>query len=414
MYKNSETGYWEHDFRRERVAPRLHLSYGTTKKDEATPLHATMLRLFKEKHVAVIEEIRAGRRTVQEVTRLLAEGKPLTAVDPVGAWPSVRVAVVDYLAWLTDNPKRQQGTTDAATWQLKRFVTFLGDDADQPLDAVTTKRVTEYQASLMASGAAVNTMTASVSRVGSLYRWHRDTELRDAQETKRPPKLLHIPIDPDTVSTERTHRTRFLLEREAGQLLAACPRRLLCPVAIGLLAGLRIDEVLHLRPVFDVDLDLGLLTVQVQPGWRPKSGKRRDVPIAAALRPLIESHLAEYASEDWLVPMPSNHTRAYNLKVFDRHFRLVVGDAELIQGRKDPKGVVFHTLRHTFASWLAMRGVDLYTIAKLLGNSLAMVESTYGHLAPDFRQRAVDRLAGAVVIPDLSTATENAKTEEPE
>ena len=90
----------------------------------------------------------------------------------------------------------------------------------------------------------------------------------------------------------------------------------------------------------------------------------------------------------------------FNRHTFDQHFKTIVGDAELVTGRTDPKGVVFHTLRHTFASWLVMRGVDLYTVAQLLGNSLRMVELCYSHLSPDFRQRAVDRLAGAVVVPE--------------
>lgn len=397
MYKNPVTGFYEDDFRRKGVG-RWHVSYGTGRKDEAVPLAAAALGLVKSRDVDTIDAIRAGTLSIEQVARLKAQGKPVVA--PLGAWPSVREAVQQYLAWLATNPRKSDGTVLAATTQCARFVGWLGKDADLPLDEITTTRVSAYQAYLLGAGAATNTVTAYVWRVGSVFRWHRDTELRDAEEGKRAAKTLHIPLDPDTVSTERTRRQRYLTEGEAERLLMACPERLLCPVAIGLFAGLRVDEVCHLRTQYDVDLDLGLITVQIQPGWVPKGKKRRDIPIAAALRPLIERHLELYASEDWLTPSIQDASLCFNRHTFDLQFRKIVGNAELVQGRTDPQGVVFHTLRHTFASWLVMRGVDLYTVAQLLGNSLKMVEGTYSHLSPDFRQRAVDRLSGAVRMPD--------------
>jgi hypothetical protein len=97
-------------------------------------------------------------------------------------------------------------------------------------------------------------------------------------------------------------------EPEAERLLEACPAPLLFPVACGLFAGLRVDEMLHLRPAFDVDLSLGLLIIQPQhdadrkPTWTPKTKKRREVPIAPDLRPFLEQHLDRFASEDWMMP----------------------------------------------------------------------------------------------------------------
>jgi integrase len=408
VYKNAATGYYEDDFRRGDI-PRLHLSYGTAKKSEALVLAAAVLRLFATNDVDAIEALRAGRLSVGEIARLQAEGKPVrpaVAAAGPGQWPSVRAAVAMYLTWIDDNPKKTKGTHAAATSEIRRFLAWLGDDADLPLDAISTRRVTEYQASLLKGGAATNTVTSSLFRVGGLFRWHRDTELRDAQETKRVPRQLHIPLDPDSVSTERTSRTRYLTEAEAERLLAACPGRVVCPVALGLFAGLRIDEAMHLRPAFDIDLALNLITVQPQPAWRPKTGKRRFVPIAAPLRPVLEHHLARYASEDWLNPSPVDATRFQGKSGFTEVFRRVVKDAGLVVGRKDPNGVVFHTLRHTFASWLVTRGVDLYTTSQLLGNSLLQVERTYAHLSPDFKLAAINKLAGVVAMPTAPNASD--------
>jgi integrase len=53
------------------------------------------------------------------------------------------------------------------------------------------------------------------------------------------------------------------------------------------------------------------------------------------------------------------------------------------------ENVTPHTLRHTAASWMVQKGVPIYDVAKYLGHSsIAMVEKTYGHMAPEHLHRA--------------------------
>ena len=47
----------------------------------------------------------------------------------------------------------------------------------------------------------------------------------------------------------------------------------------------------------------------------------------------------------------------------------------------------FHDLRHTFASHFAMKGGNIYALAKILGHSNPkMTLDRYAHLSPDFIQ----------------------------
>ncbi|MCL4512017.1 MAG: site-specific integrase [Bacteroidetes bacterium] len=52
----------------------------------------------------------------------------------------------------------------------------------------------------------------------------------------------------------------------------------------------------------------------------------------------------------------------------------------------------FHSLRHTFASWLVQRGVSIYQVSKLLGHSSVNVTAIYSHLQPDDLRESVSKL----------------------
>jgi site-specific recombinase XerD len=58
--------------------------------------------------------------------------------------------------------------------------------------------------------------------------------------------------------------------------------------------------------------------------------------------------------------------------------------------------VTFHTLRHTFASWLVMEGVDLYRVKELLGHKDLTMTQRYSHLVPDTLRGAVNILEEAL------------------
>jgi|TARA_Y100000310_G_C20696911_1_gene826358 integrase len=56
------------------------------------------------------------------------------------------------------------------------------------------------------------------------------------------------------------------------------------------------------------------------------------------------------------------------------------------------KKATFHTLKHTFASHLAMNGVPLITIKELLGHSSLNMVQRYAHLSPQHLEGAIDSL----------------------
>lgn len=409
MHKSKSSGAWEHDFRMKGV-PRYHASYGKCTRAVADRMHAVAVALFKSKQLNVIEALRAGVVTIEQLVELREQHLPFVAALPapspvveVAQWPTFGDAVGSYLLALSNNRNKSAGTSHTVALQLGRALKYF--DNALRLDAITTKMVTDYQTHLIASGAATNTVTFYVWRLRALYRWHIRQEVIAAREEKRPVRDLFVPMNVEELSRKITARNRYLSANEMQRLLDATPEPLLFPVACGLYAGLRVQEMLHLRPGFDIARSLDALVVQEQPAWTPKTKRsKRDVPINDALRPILENHLKHFASEDWVTPSYMNWSRPMPVNSFWNQFRKIVANAGFITKRSDPNSVSFHTLRHTFASHLAERGVDLFTISKLLGNTVEQVENTYGHLSMDHRRAAVNRLSAVLTLPAETVA----------
>lgn len=71
---------------------------------------------------------------------------------------------------------------------------------------------------------------------------------------------------------------------------------------------------------------------------------------------------------------------------FERDWRPALEAAEIADFR-------FHDTRHTFASRLAMRGTDLYTVQRAGGWKTQVMVQRYAHLSPDHIRAAVEKLA---------------------
>jgi integrase len=58
------------------------------------------------------------------------------------------------------------------------------------------------------------------------------------------------------------------------------------------------------------------------------------------------------------------------------------------------KEVTPHILRHTCATWLMQRGVNLWAAAGFLGMTVQQLEQGYGHHHPEYQEQAVEALGG--------------------
>lgn len=399
---NASTGRASADLRGAAFG-RLHIALRTKKQGEAAKRYAALCAFVAAATPAELDQLRRRKITVEAITRAHGEQRPFSTLAQTIAWPTLGEAVELYLAAIAANPKRAKATHQHAKSYLTGALSFFGPDVR--LDEITSDQTDAFRGWLIKSGGRNGTglqpqsAELHVQRVTALYNWIGKQEGRQARHQKRAARLLHVPVDPENVLRDKPVRTRFLNREEGARLLAATPSDLRAMVCLGLYAGLRANETLHLRPM-DVDLETMTLYVREKPladgsSWRPKSRtSRRELPIGTPLAAALRGHLeAGRHSDAWLFPSATLPGWPISDDMMAFQFKRVVENAGLVYGHAEQIGITYHTLRHSFASQLVMAGVDLFTIARLLGHAnTKIVESTYGHLAPDHKRRAVDRL----------------------
>ena len=77
-----------------------------------------------------------------------------------------------------------------------------------------------------------------------------------------------------------------------------------------------------------------------------------------------------------------------------RHLKYVLDDLfnEGLDTRDAKNRTVIHTLRHTFASHLAINGIPIFTIQKLMNHQDIKMTIRYAKLAPDSGKAAIEEL----------------------
>lgn len=122
-----------------------------------------------------------------------------------------------------------------------------------------------------------------------------------------------------------------------------------------------------------VDLDRGTIDYR-EAGRRITKKRRVPVPISAQLMPILRRAFAEKRG---LFVLGSTIS-------IRKAFEVVVKRAGL------PKTITPHVLRHSWATHAAERGVSAFTIATMLGDTLATVEANYMHRNPDHLRAALE------------------------
>ncbi len=197
-------------------------------------------------------------------------------------------------------------------------------------------------------------------------------------------------------------RVRFLTEGEEKVLKEKMAIHDWALVSFALNTGLRQSEQFNLRWEH-IDTDNKVLTVP-----RSKSGESRHVQLNAEVLGILKG-LTSWMTSAWVFPSPLDPKKPRSGQAFYLKFYVpAVEEAKL-------EDVVWHTLRHTFASRLVMKGVHLRVVQELMGHKDFQTTLRYAHLAPGYLHDAVSLLnpVGTVTTTVTCEASSKEQTSEP-
>lgn len=300
-------------------------------------------------------EVREGRKFPERLRRREV------LFDEVGA---------DFLAYARANKR-------SASHDAQRMRRLVARWAGRPADAVTSADVDVLKTDLAATLAP-----ATANRHLALGKAAYNLALRSGKVRSNPFRAVRL-------LAETNERVRYLTDDEEARLLAALPEFIRRLVIVAHETGLRKGALLELRWE-DVDLGVGSVTVR-----RDKGGRILRLPLnSRALEALREvrrwqvQRAREHfrGSREILSPFVFCTPSGGYLHNLERdHWRPAVEGGGLPDFR-------FHDLRHSFASRLAMAGVDSLAIEQLGGWRTPRMVRRYAHLAPGHLREAVERL----------------------
>jgi integrase len=304
-----------------------------------------------------------------------------------------------YAPWALTHLRRG----DAAAARLKAD---FGKWLDEPLSALNNWRIESWRRDRLKAGVKPNTVNRQIDTLRAALQ--KGVEW-DVINTHPLAALKRLKVDDD-------ERVRFLTPAEENRLREALLKRetrlrdardrfnawreqrrkatlparteefadhLRPLVLVALNTGLRRGELFSLK-WSDLDLDRAghaMLTVRAAAA---KSGDSRRVPLNTEAAGVLRGwkKQTKLASADALVFPGAEGARLNNV---NKAWATAAKLAKLVDFR-------FHDLRHTFASKLVQRGIDLNTVRALMGHADLKMTLRYSHLAPDNLAAAVAKL----------------------
>lgn len=353
------TGVYERKAQSRKFNGKLDVCYDITYKKEGKKFWEKVGWLSEGYSAKAASGIRANRlRMIRHGDELPKEKKKV---------PYFKEVAEKYLEWASHN-KARNGRDDALRY--KHYLAAVLDD--KRLNEISSFTLERLKADLLKRGYAPGT----VKHCLALFRQMVNKAIIwGMYKGDNPIKGVKMPV-------LQNQRERFLSFEEADLLLTELGKKskqLHDMALISLHCGLRAGEIFNLKGQ-DLDFENGLIHIS-----DPKNKESRKAfmteDVKAALLNWAPDSPDGYVFKDKRHGGKMNHVSSLFWRIIKKlGFNAGITDSRHI--------ITFHSLRHTFASWLALQGETILTIKELLGHKTLAMTIRYAHLIPDHKRRA--------------------------
>lgn len=275
---------------------------------------------------------------------------------------SFELASEEFLKWAQANRKPQ--TAAFYSYCLKALSrSFSG----KRLSEVHPFLIEKHKQMRLKEGHRVG-VNRELATLKALFNRCREWKKFGGENPVRAVKKVHEPLT----------KVRFLSEKEESALMSAAAEHIKPVLVAGLYAGLRIEaEALTLK-WDNVDLHRRLITIEAV---YSKNRETQTIPIHSKLFAVLQQLWSSRKSE-YVFAKPDGEALQSIRTAFTRACQ-----------RAKLSGVTPHTLRHTYASRLAMGGVNDVTLQALGRWKEPKMIRRYAHLSQEHLAQAIEKIS---------------------
>jgi len=257
----------------------------------------------------------------------------------------------DYLEYLSDIKKFSPNTVKAYRQDIAQFLTFFKDR----YTGLTRDQIRDFLSSLYLTTSSRSTVSRKIYAIRSFYQYL----IRRGLSEKNPMDLVSVPkADKKLPEILTEEEMGAFLDQLPGETVIEARNRALFELFYA--SGLRLSELTGLK-IENINFSERMIRVL------GKGKKERIVPFnqktGGLIRQYLDISIREYVNRGEYLFL--NHR---GLKISERGVEKIVKEVfRKISG--SGKNVYPHLFRHSFATHLLQRGVDLRMIQELLGHS---------------------------------------------